>query len=70
MVPSAEKNIGGVGVTSEILVAHFEESASSRRLSLVVFSAVELGERRARREMLEMEGRLRRVERMFEPCGY
>jgi len=64
VVPNAEKKMDGGGVMEESFVAHSEVSAVTRGLSLK--SLVE-GSRREREEMLLIEGRDRRVERICEP---
>lgn len=51
-------------MTSGILDAHFEESPS---IMGFIFSDVHFGGLRASREILEIVGRVRRADRIFEP---
>jgi hypothetical protein len=64
VVPRLEKKMDGVGVMEESLLGH---SALSEEIMGWSLESVVEGERRPREWTLEIDGRERRVLRMWEP---
>lgn len=68
VVPREEKKMDGGGARVESLVDQVDVSEEVRGCNFGE-GVASLGSRRERAWMLEMVGRVRRVERMCEPCN-